>query len=71
MPVCQVEEYYLYMSGLEINRGQKGIIEEILSDEGWSNYEFQDDNTTLIVDDIDSESAGESLEDEIRRVLGI
>jgi hypothetical protein len=69
MPVYQVEEYYLIMNGLNITEDQKSEIESKLEDEGFSNYEFQDDDTTLVVDDLTSESEGNTLEDEIRELL--
>jgi len=65
MSVCQVEEYYLYINDLKISGQQKEAIEEHLSNEGFNNYEFQDGDTVLVVDDIPDESSGEMLEEEI------
>jgi len=69
MPVHQVEEYYLYISGLELTDSQKSSIESHLSDEGYPDYQFQDGDTVLIVDDIPDESSGDTLESEIETIL--
>lgn len=69
MAVHQVEEYYLFMSGLTLTEDSKTKIEELFSDEGWSNYEFQDSDSALVVDDIPDEMSGEALEAEIRELL--
>jgi hypothetical protein len=69
MSVYQVEEYYIHMSGLKVSAPQKEAIEELLNDEGFSNYEFQDNDTVLVVDDITSESDGDTLESEIESIL--
>lgn len=69
MTVHQVEEYYIHMSGLDITAEVKEQIEEHLSDEGYSNFEFQDDDTVLVVDDIPSESEGDDLESEIQSLI--
>ena len=69
MPVYQVEEYYISITRLDLTVGQKSSIEEMLSDEGYSNYEFQDNNTALMVDDIPSESDGDALEDQLNEII--
>ena len=70
MPVHQIEEYFLIMQPLTLTEESKAAIEEHLSDEGYSTYDFQDDGTTLVVDDIPDESSGETLEAEIEELLG-
>ena len=70
MPVHQVEDYYLNMNGLSLSEAEKTSLEELLSNENYSNYEFQDDDTVLIVDDIPSEFDGDNLEDMINELLG-
>lgn len=67
MTVYQVEEYYLCTTGMNLNEKQKKAIEDHLSEEGYSNYEFQDGGQ-LVVDDIPSEHEGEVLEDEIYKL---
>jgi len=64
MSVYQVEEFYLCTTGLSLNDKQKKAIEDHLSNEGYSSYEFQDGGQ-LVVDDIESECAGEELESRI------
>ncbi len=68
MAVHQVEEYYLHLSGLSLTGEQREEIEEILEDEGYSNYEFQDDGKTLVVDDVPSDAEGYALEERIEAV---
>jgi hypoxanthine phosphoribosyltransferase len=70
MSVYQVEEYYIYMKGFEISASTKERIVEHLESNNWTNYEFQDDDTALIVDDIEDSGEGESLEDEIGEIIG-
>ncbi|MBL4575595.1 MAG: hypothetical protein JKY51_05805 [Opitutaceae bacterium] len=64
MPVHQVEEYYLHMN-LNIEEKEKQEIEGVLQEEGYSDYEFQDGGTTLVVDGIEDQSSGENLEEQI------
>jgi orotate phosphoribosyltransferase-like protein len=68
MPVHQVEEYYLHMN-LNIEEKEKQEIEGVLEEEGYSNYEFQDGNTCLVVDDIADQSSGENLEERINGII--
>jgi hypoxanthine phosphoribosyltransferase len=68
MPVHQVEEYYLHMN-LNIEEKEKNEIEGVLSEEGYSNYEFQDGDTVLVVDDIEDQSSGENLEERINGLI--
>lgn len=68
MPVYQVEEYYIHMQ-ISCNEQQKAAIEGYLSDEGYMNYEFQENDTVLVVDDIPSEAEGDDLEDAINNLL--
>ena len=65
MSVFQVAEYYLCINDLKIDSDQKEAIEEHLSNEGFSTYDFQDGDKVLIVDDIPDEHSGEILEVEI------
>jgi len=69
MSVHQVEEYYVHMSGLKITEDQKKEIEEHLSDEGYANYEFQDNDTCLVIDDVQDECSGDTLEQFIRDII--
>lgn len=61
MATHQVEEYYVHMSGLTITAEQKKAIEDHLSEECFTNYEFQDNDTVLVIDDIDSERDRKSV----------
>lgn len=70
MTVYQVEEYYLSIvfDGAVSKKAREGI-ESLLSDEGFSNYEFQDNDSVLVIDDIPSEHEGEALESQIIELL--
>jgi hypothetical protein len=72
MSVYQVEQYYIHMNlkNVEITADIKGRICAHLEESNWTNYEFQDNDTTLIIDDIEDESEGESLEAEIIHIIG-
>lgn len=70
MAVYQVEEYYVYMGGLDINEDQKKDVEDYLTEEGYSNYEFQDNDTVLVIDDLESEYGGQNLESQIESIIG-
>jgi hypothetical protein len=63
MAVYQVEEYYISVA---IDERKKPEIEELLSDEGYTNYQYNDGD--LIVDDIESEEAGYSLEESVLNI---
>jgi len=69
MAVHQVEEYYICMTELELTEESKASIEKLLSDEGYSTYEFQDDDTCLVVDGIPDEGDGYTLESQIKEIL--
>jgi len=68
--VHQVEDYFISMSDLNLSDGQIAAIDELLEEEGYSNYEWQDDNKTLVVDDIPSEFDGDNLQDQIDEIIG-
>lgn len=70
MTVHQVEDYFISMSDLNLSDGQIAAIDELLEEEGYSNYEWQDDNKTLVVDDIPSEFDGDNLQDQIDEIIG-
>jgi len=70
MAVHQVEEYYVHMSNLSINAATKEGIENYLSEEGYPNYEFQDGDTVLVIDDVESENDGDNLESQIESIIG-
>lgn len=69
MATYQVEEYYVHMSGLELTQENKTDIEAILSEEGYSDYEFQDNDTVLVVDGIEDQHSGENLESMIEGAI--
>jgi hypothetical protein len=66
MPVFQIEEYYLDVS---IKKGYKSKIEDLLSKEGFMDYEFQDDDTQLIVENCFEYQDLEQLELKIDRLM--
>lgn len=70
MTVYQIEEFYICTTGLNLNENQKQAIIEHLSNEGYSNYEFQDGGQ-IIVDNIPSEHEGEALEGKIYELAGV
>ena len=68
MTVYQVEEYYIYTTGVKLSGKQKEAIKEHLSDEGYSEYQFED-NGQITVDGISSEEDGETLEAQIYEII--
>jgi len=68
MSVHQVEQYYVHIKLDNLTDGKKIKIEDLLHDEGWTNYEFNKDDI-LIVDDIESESDGVNLEEDIKKIM--
>jgi len=66
MPVYQVEEYYITLNVGEGNICGKVQIEDTLENEGYSDYEWQDDRTIIVVDGIPSESEAEGLEERLK-----
>jgi len=71
MTVHQIEEFYLHVNfNGKLNSEAKNAIEGHLSDEGYSDYEFQEEDSVLVVDSIPSEHEGETLEDEIKNITG-
>lgn len=70
MSVHQVEEYYIHLEFKgSLSPNAHDEIESLLEDEGFSNFEFQDNDSVLIVDDISSEHEGEELEERIKQLL--
>jgi len=67
MSVYQVEDYYIYISGLSLTKDQTDQINKLLSDEGWSNYQLS--ATELTVDDIPDEHSGYELEEELYSII--
>lgn len=71
MSVHQVEEYYIHLNfGGTLSSGAHDEIEAILANEGYSDFEFQDDDSVLVVDGIPSEHDGDILESLIQGVVG-
>ena len=70
MPVYQVEQYYVHISGLSITSVVKNNIEQHLSDGGYSEYVFTDEDATLVIDDVYDEDEGERLERQINAISG-
>jgi len=68
MSVYQVEQYYVHIKLDNLTDGKKIKIEDLLHDKGWTNYEFNKDDI-LIVDDIESESDGVNLEEDIKKIM--
>ena len=72
MATHQVEEYYLYMNfGHSLNDEAENEISEALGEEGYGSFEFQDDRSVLVVDNIPSEHDGDMLEEKIKDVVGL
>jgi len=72
MPVHQVEEYYLYINfGRSLNEDAENEVSEAIGEEGYGNFEFQDDRSVLVVDDIPSEHDGDMLEEKIKDIVGL
>jgi len=65
MSVYQVEDYYIHMTFSELNEEQKKSIENHLCEENYLDYDFQDDNHTLVINEIESEFDGQNLEGSI------
>lgn len=68
MSVYQVEEYYICTAGLSATNEQKSAIENLLREEGYSNYHFEDGGQ-LFIDDISNVEEGEELESKIYELL--
>lgn len=68
MSVFQVEEYYISITGKVICDVMKKNIEELLAEEGRTDYEFQD-HGCLVVDCIDDEREAETLEQKILNLI--
>lgn len=71
MSVYQVEEFYVHMQDLKMTQKQKGLIKDYLTQEDCPGYEFQDNDTMLVIDGVESEYHGEILEDHIKSLLNI
>lgn len=72
MPTHQVEEYYLHISlGRSLNDEAEDEVSEMLSEEGYANFEFQDNRSVLVVDDVPSEHDGDELEEKIKDIVGL
>lgn len=70
MSVYQVEEYYVFIDfKKEISQESVDAITELLSDEGYTDYEFQENNSKITVDDIPEEWQGQELEDQIESLV--
>jgi len=65
--VYQVEEYYIYISGLSLTKDQSEQINKLLSDDGWSNYDLSE--TELTVNDIPDEHTADELEEELYSII--
>jgi hypothetical protein len=68
MSVYQVEEYYICTTGEKINTEQRRAIEELLSNEGYSNYGFENDGQ-ITVDGFSSEDDAEEIESAIYKII--
>lgn len=69
MAVHQVDQFYVHIDNLEIDKECKGKIEEFLSEYSYSNYEFQDNDTCLVIDDVEDECSGMGLEQRIQEIV--
>lgn len=69
MATHQVEEYYTHISELSLTDKQKKHIEDWLCDNGYSNYEFQDNDSVLVIDDVESECSGDELEAQVFHII--
>jgi len=69
MSVYQVDEYYIYLTELTITPEKRREITDMLAEECFTDYEYQDNETVLIVNDIPDEAEGEALEEKILEIL--
>ena len=69
MSVFQVEEYYLFLNELDLSDDQVAEITEYISSECYSDFEFQNNNTELVVSGIPTKFEGESLEEGIMNFI--
>ena len=67
MSVYQIEQYYISISEVVINDEDKRKIEEYLTRESLSDYEFQDGG--VVIDGFESETEAQEIEDGIMRIL--
>ena len=65
MTVYQVEEYYIVIDAKQGQVPDKAKAEEVLQEEGLSNYEWDDDNR-LIIDELQDEHEAEDLESKLK-----
>lgn len=68
MSVFQVDEYYISITGAVICDVIKKNIEDLLKEEGRTDYEFQL-NSCLVVDCIDSKKDADILEQKILNLI--
>ena len=73
MPVYPAEGYYLcVIFGGNLHRDQVNEINDLLNNEGYGGYgqyEFQENNSVLIVNNIDDEPEGERLERKVKELI--
>ena len=69
MPVCQVEQYYIAIVNNEKLKDRKEAIESMLSHKGLPDYEFFQDDKTLVINGFYDEDEAEQVEDEIIGLL--
>ena len=68
MSVFQVEQYYIFIDGVKFTPESKHRIENWLSDNGHSSFEFQG-NSTLVVDDFEDQGEANSAERAILNLI--
>lgn len=67
MSVFQIEQYYISITGKLFTDDKQQSVRDLLSNEGYSDYEFQSDRD-LIVDGIEDEGDANILE---RKILNL
>jgi hypothetical protein len=68
MSVSQVEEFYIHTTGRKMSESTIDAIKELLSNEGWRDYEIQIAGQ-IVVDGIPSEHEALELEEKIESLI--
>lgn len=72
MPTHQIEQYYLYINfGRSLTKEAENEVSEALGEDCYGNFEFQDNRSVLVVDDVPSEHDGDVLEEKIKDIVGL
>jgi hypothetical protein len=68
MSVYQVEEFYIHIAECEVSESTIDAIKELLSNEGWRDYEIKMTGQ-IVVDGIPSEHEALELEEKIQSLI--